>query len=307
MFLRNLRFYLSETALNFSRNRHATVITVLQTFVSLFVLGLFLIIIINANRFVTGFLNSLQVAVFLDDSLSKEETQALYHTIRDETAGITKVEYISKAEAWKWMEGETPFELGDLVERNPLPASFKLHIASSRYAPIVAAEIDKLDGILEIRYPEETLGQYLPIFYFILGASFILAMVLAGATVFTISNTIRLAIYARRKEIKIMQLVGATDWTIRGPFLIEGLIYGIVGSLFAFAFVSIGYNLLFSTFTRMVVFRPIFVTSGEMAYNLFVLMVTLGIIIGVAGSLIAVDRYLESEYSSRVPADGAAA
>lgn len=306
MFLRNLRFFLSETRSNFVRNRHATVITVIQTLISLFVLGIFLIIIINTNRLVTGFLNNLQVAVFLDYDLDTDQTSELYHTIRD-LPGVTKVDYVSKADAQEWMEGEVAFSFEDMIERNPLPASFRLNIVSARYAPLIAGELEGVEGIQEIKYAEETLGHYLPIFYFILGACFIMALVIAGATVFTISNTIRLAIYARRKEIKIMQLVGATDWAIRGPFLLEGFVYGLIGSLLSFALVSTGYSLLFNTFNKMVIFRPIFVGSWQMAYNLFVLMVVLGTIIGVAGSLIAVDRYLEAGYAEVEKANGSTA
>jgi cell division transport system permease protein len=93
-----------------------------------------------------------------------------------------------------------------------------------------------------------------------------------------------------------MQLVGATDWAIRGPFLFEGVIYGFVGGLLAFSVVSLGYALMFNTFHSLWLFRPLMVGSGQMAYNLLILMVVLGLIIGVAGSLISVDRYLEASY-----------
>ena len=101
-----------------------------------------------------------------------------------------------------------------------------------------------------------------------------------------------------------MQLVGATDWAIRGPFLLEGFVYGLIGSVLSFVLVSTGYSLVSNTFNRLVIFHPIFVESWQMSYNLFVLMVVLGTIIGVAGSLIAVDRYLEAGYAEAEAANG---
>jgi len=296
MLLRNLRYYLIETFSNLIRNRQATTITVAQTLVSLFMLGIFLIIIINANRLVTNFINNLQVAVFLNDGLDADQTSAIYHDINDRMPGIKDISYRSKEDAMIWLEGETDIPVEDYIDRNPLPASFLLIIESPKYAPILADMIGQIEGVDEVMYGEKHLGDSLPAFYFILGAAFVLAITIAGATVFTISNTIRLAIYARRKEIRIMQLVGATEWAIRGPFLFEGLIYGLAGSILAFIFVMLVYTSLSSSFSKVWVFRPIIVGTGPMAYNLFVLMVVLGVIIGAAGSLLSVDRYLESEY-----------
>jgi cell division transport system permease protein len=304
MLLRNLRYYLTETAINLKQNRHATVITILQTLVSLFILGIFLIFIINTNRFVTNFLNNLQVAVFLKDGLDADQTSAIYHEISEKMPGIKEISYRSKEDAMTWVKGEIDIPVEDYTEHNPLPASFLITIKSPKYAPILADKIGKLEGVDEVMYGEKNLGDSLPAFYFILGASFILAVVIAGATVFTISNTIRLAIYARRKEIRIMQLVGATEWAIRGPFLFEGIVYGLTGSILAFILVVLGYILLFSSFSRVWMFRPIIVGSGQMAYNLFILMIVLGVIIGAAGSLLAVDKYLESEYPMPETAPG---
>jgi cell division transport system permease protein len=296
MLLRNLRYYLIETISNLSRNRQATTITVLQTLVSLFMLGIFLIIIINTNRLVTNFINNLQVAVFLNDGLDADQTSAIYHEINDRMPGIKDISYRSKEDAMTWVIGETNIPVEDYTDRNPLPASFLLIIESPKYASILADMIGKIEGVDEVMYGEKNLGESLPVLYFFLGAAFVLAIVIAGATVFTISNTIRLAIYARRKEIRIMQLVGATEWAIRGPFLFEGLLYGLVGSVLAFVCVMLPYTIAFSSLSKIWVFRPIMVGSGLMAYNLFILMVVLGVIIGAAGSLLSVDRYLESEY-----------
>jgi len=300
--LTSLRYFLNETWSNLTRSRHTTIITILQTLVSLFVLGIFLIIIITVNRFVTSFLNNLQMAVFLDETLDADQTIAIKQVIED-MEGIKSLEYISKEDAKEWMKQNAQFDLEDILdERNPLPASFRLYITTARVAPILDEKIRVIEGITDVRYPKETLGHWLPIFYFLLVSSFILALVIAGATIFTISNTIRLAIYARRKEIKIMQLVGATDWSIKVPFLLEGLVYGLVGGFMSFAVVSLGYALVFRTLQGGWLFRPLMVGAGNMAYNLLVLMVVLGALIGTAGSLISVDRYLEGEYiSARLP------
>ncbi len=244
----------------------------------------------------TNFLNNLQVAVFLEDGLDADQTSAIYHEISENMPGIKKISYRSKEDAMAKVRSETNIPVEDYTENNPLPASFLIVIKSPKYAPILADKVGKLEGVDDVMYGEKILGESLPAFYFILGASFILAVIIAGATVFTISNTIRLAIYARRKEIRIMQLVGATEWAIRGPFLFEGIVYGLTGSILAFILVVLGYILLFSSFSRVWMFRPIIVEAGQMAYNLFILMIVLGVIIGAAGSLLAVDKYLESEF-----------
>ncbi len=296
--LTSIRYFLNETWENLTRSRHTTIITILQTLVSLFVLGIFLIIIITVNRFVTSFLNNLQMAVFLDDSLDADQTIAIKDVILD-MEGVRGIDYISKDDAKEWMKRNSQFDLEDILsDRNPLPPSFRIYITTARVAPELDEKIRVLEGITDIRYPKETLEHWLPIFYFLLISSFILALVIAGATIFTISNTIRLAIYARRKEIKIMQLVGATDWAIKAPFLMEGLIYGLVGGILAFVVVSLGYGLIYSILQGGWLVRPLMVGTGNMAYNLLVLMVVLGALIGVAGSLISVDRYLETRYDS---------
>jgi len=296
--LTSLRYFLNETLSNLTRSRHTTVITVLQTLVSLFVLGIFLVIIITVNRFVTSFLNNLQVNVYLDDKLDASQQIAIKDALV-KLEGIKHIKYISKEDAKELMKKDSAFNLeGILEERNPLPASFQLYITSARVAPELEKVIKEIEGVTDVRYGKEQLDRWLPIFYFLLISSFILALVIAGATIFTISNTIRLAIYARRREIKIMQLVGATDWAIKAPFLLEGLIYGIGGGILAFAVVSLGYFIVYRVLQAGVLFRSPMVSAGQMAYNLFILMCVLGALIGVAGSLISVDKYLEDKYAA---------
>ena len=297
--LSSLRYFLNETWANIACSRHTTIITVLQTLVSLFVLGIFLVIIITVNRFVSSFLNNLQMNVFLADNLDANQQIAIKDALV-KLEGIKRIEYISKEDAKEWMKKNSTFNLeGILEERNPLPASFRIYITSPRIAPELDGVIRGIAGVTDVIYGKEQLDRWLPIFYFLLLSSFILALVIAGATIFTISNTIRLAIYARRREIKIMQLVGATDWAIKVPFLLEGLIYGIGGGISAFLVVSLGYLLVYRTMQAGWLFRPLMVSAGQMAYNLFILMCVLGALIGVAGSLISVDKYLEDKYAGK--------
>jgi len=305
--MRSFGFFLEETFEGIRRHSTSSLVTFLQVFISLFFLGVCLLFIIIINNFVGTFLNNLQMGAFLSDELTQQQAVELMDVVK-KLPGVRDVTYVSKEEAFAIMKQRTTIDITDLVQENPLPASLKITVASPRAAQELAGQVALLEGVEDVSYGEAQLQTILPIFYGLQITSFYLAVVLTVASLLTIINTIRLAILARAKEISIMQLVGATPGFIRLPFLIEGFIYGFSGAALALAFLAIGYSLLLNYVEAHYIFNPWIVDYDLMMGNLAIMLFVLGILIGVIGSLIAVDKNLKKEpYHPTLASEGATA
>jgi cell division transport system permease protein len=292
--MRSFGFFLKETFEDIRRHSTGSLVTFLQVFISLFFLGMCLLFIINVNHFVGTFLNNLQVLAFLSDDLTLDQVTSLKTDVEG-LPGVRKVTYVSKEEAMAIMQEQSSLNISDLVRSNPLPASLKITVDSPGSAKTLAPEIKKINGVNDVRYGEEQLQSLLPFFYGIELVSFFWAIFTAIATLFTIMNTVRLAILARKKEIKIMQLVGATSWFIRLPFLFEGLIYGLGGATLALGLLAIGYRLILNGMANRTVYNPWMLDFHLMMSNLAVMMFILGGLISIVASLIAVGKHLEED------------
>lgn len=286
-----IRFFLRETRLNIKRNSQSGLIMLAQTVVSLLILGICLIFIFNANHMVTNFFNNLEINVFLENTVEDVELVQIQRHIRS-LEGVGEMEYISKEAAYLWMKENSQFNLDELVRDNPFPASIQIKVKSTKSIEPIANEISSMAGIEEVNYASESLGKILPVFYFIQVSCFFLALILAGMTMFSIINTIKLAIHSRRQEIKIMRLVGATDRFIRLPFMLEGLFYSFAGSIIAFALASGAYALVMNYVNLTNPVISLFVSTGQVMLNLGILMGVIGILVGMLGSMISVDKHL---------------
>jgi len=262
-----------------------------QTVVSLLILSICLIFIFNANHLVTNFFNNLEINVFLDDTVDDVALTQLQRHVRG-LEGVREVVYISKAEAYQWMKENSPFNLDELVRDNPFPASMRIKVTSTKLINSIADDISSLSGIEEVNYAAESLGKILPVFYFIQVSCFFLSIILASMTLFSIVNSIKLAIHARRQEIRIMRLVGATDRFIRWPFMIEGMFYSFTGALIAFVLASGAYALIMKYVNISNPVINLFVSTSQVMLNLGVLMGIIGILVGTLGSMISVDKHL---------------
>jgi len=302
--MRNFGFFLKETVEGIRRHSTGSLVTFLQVFISLFFLGVCLIFIVTINHIVDSFLNNLEMGAFLRDDLTYEQAVDLMDVVKN-LPGVREVKYVSKEEAFALMQQRTTVDIADLVRQNPLPASLKITVSTPRAAEELAAKIALLEGVDDVSYGEAQLQAILPIFYGLELISFFWAVFTAGATLVTIANTIRLGILARKKGIRIMQLVGATSWFIRIPLLIEGLIYGIGGAALALGFVAVSYDAVLKAIAARNIFNPWMVDFDLMMGNLAIMLFVLGAVIGVIGSLIAVDRHLRDEsYRPQVATEG---
>jgi cell division transport system permease protein len=182
-------------------------------------------------------------------------------------------------------------DIFDLVESNPLPASFKIRLRpefrNMRSASVVAAELEKIDGIEDVSYQKEllqVLDEKIETYHYI---SLGLGCVAALAAILLVSNTIKLSIYSNRDLIKTMKLVGATNSFIAGPFLMEGIIQGVMGSSLA---VGISYFII-QTVRRYVL------PTVTMQYEIFLIVIGFGVLLGFIGSLLAVRFFLKERIS----------
>ena len=304
--MRSFGFFLKETIEGIHRHSVGSLVTFLQVFISLFFLGMFLIIIINVNHFVQTFLNNLEMVAFLSDDLTQTKSVDLIHSVQ-QLQGVRNVKYVSKDEAIDFMEKQSKMDLKNIVRQNPLPASLRITVDNPGTAANLAPTISQLDGVKDVRYGDDLLQAILPWAYAFELGSFFIAIFLAGVTLITIMNTVRLAILTRKREIRIMQLVGATSWFIRLPFLIEGLIYGIGGSALALALLGIGYELTLKGIASRGMMYLGMLDLNTMMSNLATMMIILGVMIAVIASLIAVGKHLEEDLYRPVPQQGVVA
>jgi cell division transport system permease protein len=286
-------YFLGETFSNLRRNLLMTLAAVSTVSVSLFLLGGTMIFGHIVNNVVGRWEGKVELNVFLRDEITPDQNKQL----GDDVAAmpeVSKVTYVSKESAYqeyKDMFKDSP-QLYENVDQNALPASYRIKLRDPKAVDAVRTRIEGRPGVDEVNYGGDAVRRLLRINSLLRTISLAFTLILLAAATLLIANTIRLAVYARRKEIGIMKLVGATNWFIRVPFIFEGIVEAGLGALGATAIIYAGKIFVLDQLQRQVVFVPITIASG-VVLQVFVILLAIGIGIGAAGSTLALRRFLE--------------
>lgn len=280
------------------RNKGMSVASVFAITAMMLILGLFFVITVNINLFTEMVKADYdKVEVFLQDETDEEEAQEIMDSL-ETCKGVSEVEFRTKESALNIMKkrwGENSYLLDSLGE-NPLPNSVVVTVESLEDAGKVTEYAGTLDGVEDIKFYQETVEKLTSVTNFLQIAALVIMAFLIVVSVVVVSNTIKLTVFARSREISIMKYVGATNWFIRGPFLVEGIVIGIFSSLVSagitFALYSKAVDLL-GTQVMTILSSPL-VPAGYLAVNLICIFLAMGVSIGACGSIISMRRFLDT-------------
>ncbi|MDS0526221.1 permease-like cell division protein FtsX [Clostridium sp. SHJSY1] len=234
MKISTINYLVSDAFVSLRRNKtisFASIITVLITFM---VLGIFSIIAKDASLAIEGVESKVELKVFLKDDVQLIDKREIEVKLRDQ-AGVKSVVYESKEEAFNNIEksmGESEGLLqGYSLDKNPFPESYIVKLEDPSYAQAVGESVKELQGVESISNQQDIINTVQNVIKGIRIVGIVLFIILIGVSVFLIMNTTKLAVYSRRREVGIMKFVGATDWFIRWPFIIEGMVMALLGAL----------------------------------------------------------------------------
>jgi cell division transport system permease protein len=255
---------------------------------SLIILGSFLLLSVNFDFILKDVESQVEITAYLEDSLDSSQIASLNKQLTA-TNGVSEVKFISKEEAIEEFKEQVGEELLEGIE-NPLPNSFRIKVNDPHEVAKVAEQIEKFPGMDEVQYGKGVVEKLFNIVYWVRLVGLAIMAVFAAVSVFIISNTIRLTVFARRREINIMKYIGATDWFVRWPFLIEGMVLGLIGSSIAIGVLGVAYNYLYTTIKLnlpMISLLPI-----EWFYDYALAFLGIGMFIGAFGSSFSIKRFL---------------
>lgn len=293
MKLKTGEYFIQEVFHSLRRNNWMTFASIGTVAVSLFVLGVFLILVLNMNRLAGMLESQVQISVYLEDHLTDREKRQIGYDI-ESLQGIDSVTYVDRETAKERLKerlGDQKYLLDALSEDNPLPDAFEVTVTTPSVVESAAGAIDAMQGVEEAKYGQDVVEHLFDITRLMRIFGFVLMGLLGGATLFIISNTIRLTVFARRKEIAIMKYVGATDWFIRWPFLLEGIVLGCIGGLIAAVALRSFYAAMAAKIYSTLAFFPLMPQYPFMNYVTAAILLA-GIVIGAIGSVISLKRFL---------------
>lgn len=263
----------------------------------LVILGLVLILILGINNAVLETKTKFdEIQVFLEDDLEEEELDNLEGEIAAEE-GVLSVIYYSRERGLEVMKedwGEDSTLLEGLEDDNPLQDSYKIQLRDIKYADEVVEKIRRLEGVESINYYKDVIDKLMAFSRYIqIGGAIIVGM-LVLVSIFIIANTIKITVAARQREIGIMKYVGATNGYIRGPFIIEGILFGLVGALISILIINYGYEYFFTSVNEKFfeMFTVYLVPPSMLIKDISIIFASIGIGIGSLGSIISLKRYL---------------
>lgn len=278
------------------RNGWMTFASVSAVTVTLLLVGIFLIVMMNLNKIATDIENDVEIRVHIDVTATEEDQQKLKEEI-SALPGVESIQFSSKDEELQnLMEslGEDGKVFAMFEQDNPLNDVFVVKAKEPQDTIEIAKKIEKMDFTHKVRYGQGTVEK---LFGFIDTARNIGLVLIAGllfTAIFLISNTIKITIVARRREIEIMRLVGATNSFIRWPFFLEGLWLGILGSIVPIIAIAVVYNYFLDFVKPKMVGHFIQVLDfSPLIFQVSALLILLGAIIGVWGSLMSVRKFLK--------------
>lgn len=294
MRIRTVEYFIKEAVSSLRHNGLMSIASVSTVALSLLILGIFLVMVLNLNNMANVLESQVQISVYLQDSLNERDVREVGTRI-SKLPGVTQVTFVGKDEAlqrFKQRLGEQQGLLSALGETNPLPNGFEVKVDNPERVKPVAQAINQLKGVENARFGQEVVEQLFNLTKMVRIAGLILIIFLALAATFIISNTIRITVFARRKEIAIMKYVGATDWFIRWPFLIEGMILGFTGALIAVLLLSRTYGALTAQIYETMAFMPL-IPKYPFITNLSIVLLIIGTSIGAIGSTISLRRFMK--------------
>lgn len=293
MALRTLAFFLREVLANFKKNPFMVFASIATVMFLVAISGSFLLAFINMKALKKELVSQLEIIVYLKSGLTENEVSSLNARLINDSE-IAEVRFVSKSQALDKLKEDMKQDDLDLsgITGNPLPDSFIVRAHNAPLIPAIAQRIGSFSEVRGVNYWEKNLDKFFAVVNIARIIGLVIVTLLGVATIFIINNTIRLSVFARRREIKIMELVGAAHWFIRGPFILEGMFYGLVGSLAAIFCLRTGYNSILEKIQSQITFLPL-VTSGDILMQLFVSLLFTGVVIGGIGSYVSVSKFLK--------------
>lgn len=236
--MRALKYFFQEAAISSWRRQRTALLAVATIAAALFVLGGFLLVTSNMEGLLGRWRESAEFSIFLRDDLSAADRAALDRVLTESGIAASR-EYVSKEQAMVRFKRDFP-DLADAtadLASNPLPASIDVRVTASDTAAEalnrLAAQVRAMSGVADVRYDRQWIERLVTLVGLVRGVGVVLASILVVAAALTVASVVRLALYARRDEIEIMELVGAPLAYIRGPFVVEGILQGGAGAVVA--------------------------------------------------------------------------
>ena len=283
---------------NLRTNRSTTVVAIVTTAFTLACVGIFLLSYVNLRNAAAWLQEDIKIIVYLDDRTSGEETRELEGKLKADRM-VTGVRYISKEQALGEFRAQFPSDshLLEGLGENPLPASFIVTPATGYQSPDAvsrwAERARTMAGVAKVDYNQEWIDALAGLIRYIELTAIGVGMILSAAAVTIIGNTIRLALFARREEIEILRLIGATRAFIRIPYFLEGAVLGACGSALALGILKLGFELFRQQISSTGRFQGIENMVSFFPLSICVAFVAVGMGLGVAGSVVSLRRFGE--------------
>ena len=283
-------FFIKDAFRSLKRNKTIS-ITVAAT---LFIFGISMLTMLNIKQGVVEIQSKVEAKVYLEDKITVPQKRNIENKIKS-IDGVVSLDYETKSEALSKFKNQLGEQNKSLVEGldkdNPIPSSYVVKVEKPEIISKVVGSIRGMPGIYSIQDGRGVVDKIITITRTIKWVGSIIFILLIGVSLFLIGNTIKLTVYSRRKEVGIMKYIGATDWFIRWPFIIEGIIIGMTGAIVANLVLYYLYRMVYvkasAAFIMMQLISPQYVITT--ALGLFVLA---GMVIGAAGSVMSIRKFL---------------
>lgn len=289
----SVEFFIAEAWTGFRRSGIMSVVAIGTITVSLIIFGFFLMAIVNLNNVVNTLGGKLEIVAYVDAALDDWTVNKL-RVEMTQIAGIEEVRYLSKDDAWREFKKDyqEKLNLAEIITENPLPNAFIVRVKSPGEMERVAKQISSFTIIDEVRYSGRLAERVKVLSGAVRYGGLLVVALLGLATLLIVVNTIRLTVLARQTDITIMRLVGATDAFIRWPFIIEGVIIGVIGSAISFVVIKLSADFIISRIQQAMPFLPLALSNRQLSL-IYILVVAAGTFLGMLGGYISVSRSLK--------------
>lgn len=291
----SVKYSFKDAVKSIVRNKTLSIASIATVAATLFILGSITLVVANVNKAVTKLGSMVEVSIYLEDSITNTQKDAIEKKI-EVIDGVNTIKFESKTQALENVKEQLNDTTGDLTEGfeedNPFPASFTVNVSEPEIIDDVVSAIKDMDGIEEIRDARSLIQKISNLTDSVKVSAIVGFIVFILISLFLIGNTIKITVFTRKREIGIMKYVGATDWFIRWPLIIEGVILGIIGAIIAVIILVLGYLVLTSKIS-LDIFDFTLIPVSYIGKVVLWELLACGLFIGAVGSIISMRKFLK--------------